>query len=114
MLGEQTNPGLSKAAMNPSCSMHCKGASCVCNQQPNPAPSVRRSARLARQDTNLICIPNYKPGLEVKWKAAHEKDNPTAKSAKSSLPKRKQIEVPLPINPIAPPVAALILLVHRN
>ena len=44
----------------------------------NPAP-VRRSSRFNGAQSDNLCIPNYtKPGVDVVWKAANEKNNTTS------------------------------------
>ena len=77
---------------------------CASNQQ--PPPTQRRSSRLAGNNANLMCIPNYKPGLEVVWKAAHEKDNTSAEFAEmplSPMAEHKTFEAPQPVQPHSAP-----------
>ena len=67
-----------------------------------PSPPSRRSSRLAGHPSNNLCIPNYiKPGVDVVWKAAGEKD--ITLSEFDEVPpqcdelERKSLEVPLPV-----------------
>lgn len=72
--------------------------------KPNLLPS-RRSERLASIQTDLQCIPNYtKPGVDVVWKAAHEKE--TFKSVEVpflDVPEHKTLEDPLLDQPHSAP-----------
>ena len=65
--------------MKSSCLKCFKGTSCGNIQHSCDLPR-RRSSRLAGELADNVCLPNYKPELEVVWKAPHEKKKPTDES----------------------------------
>ena len=68
-----------------------------------PLPAPRRSARVAGIQVDHQCIANYTtPGVDVVWKAAHEKDSTPSEFDEvlvQSRRTRKTLEVPLPDKP---------------
>ena len=77
----------------------CTFLLCAMNPTPFPPPS-RRSARLAGDQPNNLCIPNYtKPGVDVVWKAACEKDPFEFKEVSPQSLERNSPEAPRPVQP---------------